>query len=562
MRVLVDLLVVVFIIMIPASAIAHSYDFYTVDEDVNVGENATGISINSNGNPGICYYDSTNKILKFASFDGADWSLETADNDGGSGDVIGINCAITYDDNDDPNIVYFNTTDNEIRHAKKNGGLWEVSVVDDAIESDVLKYDISRISIARTSLGDIGIAYYDGGVDADLKYAIYDGADWNVQEVMSEGDVGRYPSLDYDSNDNPGIAYMNYADGSDAELYYIYYDGLDWQVEEMVDDSDYAGADKTLRFDHNDDPHIVYRQVDENSVEHLLHTKKIDGAWIDPISISDGSAEFADEGTFVQVDMDGEGNLFGVYRSYFRSALFGQNNFIRVNSYYFADNESAGKIQGETLTHTFGAMRGLSGMAIALDDNHNMAISWSGEKADGSFSLRAAVLSEWNAVISMLKPDDDDFEADDQFTLTWRDFSPDANADIQFVLQDAGLNETVVGSAEENGADTLEIDTSGVEPGEYSVIGRISIDSFQTNSSDVAPVLLEVLDHSVAADPAVDNPADAAAIDVDGDNSGAGQVVDGDSDDSGDSQDAEEIDPADLQALQNAAKAMGCSLVR
>ncbi|EKD47125.1 MAG: hypothetical protein ACD_66C00213G0002, partial [uncultured bacterium] len=53
---------------------------------------------------GICYQDTDNYILKYAYYDGNAWNRQTVDNDGGSGDDVGGQCALIFDDDDHPNI--------------------------------------------------------------------------------------------------------------------------------------------------------------------------------------------------------------------------------------------------------------------------------------------------------------------------------------------------------------------------------------------------------------------------------------------------------------------------
>jgi hypothetical protein len=60
------------------------------------------------------------------------------------------------------------------------------------------------------------ICYYDG-TNGDLKYAYWDGVSWAYEIVDSDGDVGRFCSLDLNSAGEPAISYY---DDSGRDLMY------------------------------------------------------------------------------------------------------------------------------------------------------------------------------------------------------------------------------------------------------------------------------------------------------------------------------------------------------
>jgi len=60
------------------------------------------------------------------------------------------------------------------------------------------------------------VAYFDGNA-GDLKFARYDGINWNVQVLDSRNSVGLYPSLSFDLN---GFAVISYYRKTSGDLKY------------------------------------------------------------------------------------------------------------------------------------------------------------------------------------------------------------------------------------------------------------------------------------------------------------------------------------------------------
>lgn len=107
-------------------------------------------------------------------------------------------------------------------------------------------------SLAVDNNGYPHISYYDS-INADLKYASFDGKDWKIATVDSTGDVGGFTSLVLDSTDTPHICYLDKTNGA---LKYVYFDGSSWHLQTV--DSSVTFETVSLALDANGYPCISY----------------------------------------------------------------------------------------------------------------------------------------------------------------------------------------------------------------------------------------------------------------------------------------------------------------
>ncbi|MBI4656591.1 MAG: T9SS type A sorting domain-containing protein [Elusimicrobia bacterium] len=222
-----------------------SWSTETVDSEGDVG-GFTSIAVDSEGNPHISYYDSTNDSLKYAKWHGNSWLISAVDSYG----KAGWDTSIALDSQDLPHISYRNWTNYDLKYAKWTGASWSTQTVDS--EGDVGRFT----SIAVDSAGNPHISYYDSTND-DLKYAKRTGDSWSIQVVDSEGDTGYYTSMALDSNGNPHIVYW---DSTNDDLKYAEWTGNSWSTE-TVDSGGFSGSYASISVDSKGNPHAVYSVV-------------------------------------------------------------------------------------------------------------------------------------------------------------------------------------------------------------------------------------------------------------------------------------------------------------
>ena len=180
----------------------------------------------------------------------------------------------------------------------------------------ISKKNREKISYFENEIDDVGwytslalyndiphICYYDYS-NGDLKYAYWDGSNWNVEVVDSEGNVGRYASIDLDSNNYPHISYYDYGKGA---LKYAYWDGIKWCTEEVAKNNrGQIGMYTCIAIDSNDLPHISYCNYGERTLNYAHWT----GSNWDK-KVIDSSAEmcvFEYFGDYTSISLDSNDN--------------------------------------------------------------------------------------------------------------------------------------------------------------------------------------------------------------------------------------------------------------
>jgi hypothetical protein len=183
----------------------------TVDFQGDVGQ-YTSIILDSNDRPYISYYDYENKTLKIAFKSPINaWVIETVD-DGGPGDEpdVGQYTSISLETvglAQYPHISYYDATNGNLKYAQWNGSNWVISILDSSVE------DTGRFSslVIDPSTNDRHLSYLDV-TNGDLRYAFWDDSisgPWSLELVDGTGDVGYYCSLALNASGEPAISYYD-----------------------------------------------------------------------------------------------------------------------------------------------------------------------------------------------------------------------------------------------------------------------------------------------------------------------------------------------------------------
>ncbi|MDP3564814.1 MAG: hypothetical protein Q8R70_10030 [Methanoregula sp.] len=152
-------------LMVAHQNASGTWDITKVDNGGSMTANTgymPSIALDTAGYPHISYYDADNGDLRYASWNGARWKLETLD---ATGDV-GAYSSLAIDSHNQPYISYYDATDHVLRFATRNPATqrWILWIIDD--RGDVGTWT----SLALDPLGHPSVVYYDATNHA-LKYA-------------------------------------------------------------------------------------------------------------------------------------------------------------------------------------------------------------------------------------------------------------------------------------------------------------------------------------------------------------------------------------------------------
>lgn len=253
---------------------------------------AMDMVIDANGDIHLCYqffyegcdamnfaYPDLLYVKKFAQAPGAEVEEESIEGNtyytgGGIQNNVGAACTLILDANQNPVVFYYaELPDGQygLRMAAKDNGDWEARWIETGIR-------VEAISAALDPDGNVGVAYYV--VDfidpttsevspACLRYAAQplavDG-DWHITMVDDASLCGKYPSLAFDSQGQPAIAYYtaeSYSGYSLENLNLAEKTGSAWE-KEVVAQTGNIGLYNTLWFSPDDRPVVCsYSQTEQ-----------------------------------------------------------------------------------------------------------------------------------------------------------------------------------------------------------------------------------------------------------------------------------------------------------
>jgi len=223
--------------------------WYKMNVDQHLGGFSTGITLDSEGNPGICY---TPRRMFYAHLKNNKWSVQEVDP--GSG-LIAYRCSIAYTPKDVPLLCWYLESIFALRLASLEDGVWKARTVEAGTQSG--KWN--SLLLDKNYLPHLAYSSFKGG---ELHYAYFDGKDWNRFTLDSPGpgeaQRGMGASLILDANGNPGISYHDM-----QSLKYARFDGSKWTkevIEELPPYIDWSWRifRTTQLLDSHGFPHISY----------------------------------------------------------------------------------------------------------------------------------------------------------------------------------------------------------------------------------------------------------------------------------------------------------------
>jgi hypothetical protein len=233
------------------------WQLQTVDSQGVVGRDAS-LALNALGYPHISYYDLDNKALKYAHDEGFGWWIETVDGDGD----VGWDTSIELDSLGVPHVSYYDYWNNDLKYAVRYSPGWEIEVAASSGANGRFT------SVALDSNLYPHMSHYDD-VNGDVLHTFKDENGWHTEMVDGSGDVGNDgTSIALDSLGHAHIAYCEQSSDIYPEyLKYAFWDGVEWQID-VIDGPEIRPRDPTLVLDPAGFPHIGYRDHSNRQAKH------------------------------------------------------------------------------------------------------------------------------------------------------------------------------------------------------------------------------------------------------------------------------------------------------
>jgi hypothetical protein len=227
------------IIYCTACVYAQGWSIQTVDTPSSGGKMglSSSIKVDANGRPHISYlnyFSSYDTDLKYAEWNGVNWSTQTVDNA-----FVGDSSSLVLDANGNPSISYGGQ--DGLRYAIQNNSAWLIQTIDSGT--------CQSTSLALNSLGQPSILAWHAATPFALHYWSWNGSNWSSSFVP--GPLNSYSldqtSLVFDNNGKPRLTYRG-NDGYNTYLMYGQQNGSTWSYQ-IVDEVHPWGSYASLAID-------------------------------------------------------------------------------------------------------------------------------------------------------------------------------------------------------------------------------------------------------------------------------------------------------------------------
>jgi hypothetical protein len=283
---------------------AQSTKWFTMQLAPSGGYNEvfTRLVLDSAGNPSICF---TPGVLKFATFQNHGWNVQQIDPQAG---LIDYSCSLAVAPDGTPHVLWYQygaPTGGfylHVKYATLKDGVWIARTVD--FEGQTGKWN----SLVLDAQGNPHVSY-DSFLKGELKYAYWDGKDWNRTVVDS-------PAISTDGNNSHGLgsslilnrdgkAQISYE--TDNSLKYAWEKDGSWKldtIENVTLTGSWIGFRTRQALDPQGNPHIVYE--DGGAVKHAFW---VGGKWTTQLVSAAGTRSHRYE----NIAIDPRGDIYIVY---------------------------------------------------------------------------------------------------------------------------------------------------------------------------------------------------------------------------------------------------------
>jgi hypothetical protein len=255
------------------SAAGNWSSIQVVDQSGDISGQYISLAIDSNGQPGIAYFNGSKGDLKYAHADGGDWTTQTVD----SKQSVGLYPSLQFDQDNRPAIAYYQKTRGDLRIARWKDDIWTVRTIDDNEDSG------RSVSLALRSDGMFSAAY-ENSTTGRLKYARqYNNTGW-VTDTVDQTTGASFISLKMNEDDAPAISYY---DASPANLKYARLQDSIWTTDTIVEDGT-VGLYSQLTVNPSGESLVMFYNRTDNVLQFAVGTL---GSW-DVSTIQDTGGKF------------------------------------------------------------------------------------------------------------------------------------------------------------------------------------------------------------------------------------------------------------------------------
>ncbi|MBJ29671.1 MAG: hypothetical protein CMB61_06435 [Euryarchaeota archaeon] len=283
--------------LVYARQVGTSWSVEEIDNTASVGYYPS-IALDNDGRPHISYVDSSSDYLKYAHYNGSGWEISTIDDL--TNDVFDTSIAVN--DTGHPQIAYSirnyssSTWEYAVRYASYDGANWSIETP--MTRASSLSY--SSLDLALNGSGAPHIVYFDDN-DDDLYIAIKSGGVWSTSKIRDNAGfytTGRQSSaIAIDDSDGLHVSYYDRS-GRDLEYAYMAIGDSSWTVTTDIDtSSNYMAWSNSIAVDAEGNPHIAYFDYNYGDLEYTYCTTTCSSAssWIKQTLDSSGVVgEYAD----------------------------------------------------------------------------------------------------------------------------------------------------------------------------------------------------------------------------------------------------------------------------
>lgn len=249
----------------------HKWKKQEVDPKSGVIAYICSIQVSPDGKPMLSWYLESGTYLRYAILENGAWTARSLQ--GGGGDLPGKWTSMALDSKGYPHLSYSNFPLGFLKYAAYDGKNWSLSTVDvsNGGTEDGGQRGMGN-SLVLDAQGNPIVAYYD---EQSLKVARLIDGKWKKEVVTTLPNFGKWSwkifrsSIVLDSKGNPQIGFESL-----LGLQHAWWDGKQWHTEVLVESLGGSFFENYMAIDKKDNLYITFREPSDNSLRMAIGKPK------------------------------------------------------------------------------------------------------------------------------------------------------------------------------------------------------------------------------------------------------------------------------------------------